>query len=75
MYIISALLIRNYHKKVGGKRFFEVLLHELSALSDEETLQFFKKELNIKQVSDFILPTAAPVWSKIYHAIDNINLK
>jgi len=54
-YLISALLIHDYYKKVGAEKFYKVLIHDLIALTDEEALQFFKKELNINQISDWIL--------------------
>jgi hypothetical protein len=61
MYLISALLIHDYYKKVGAEQFYKVLTHELISLTDEETLQFFRRELNIKQISDFILTRADTV--------------
>lgn len=73
MYIISALLIHNYYKKVGGKSFYDVLIHDLFTLSDGEVLQFFKNELNVKQISEFVLKTEAPDWPHIYIPTDNIN--
>jgi len=55
MYLISAMLINDYYKKMGEEKFYKVLIRDLIALTDDEALQFFKRELNINQISDWIL--------------------
>jgi hypothetical protein len=70
-YLIAALLINSYYKKVGEKKFYEVLIHDLLTLSDAQVLQFFKKELNFKQISDFILAAEAADWPEFYNHTGN----
>lgn len=67
MYLTSALLLYNYYKKVGEKKFYEVLIQDLVTLSEHDALWFFKRELRIKQISDFILTAEPPVWTDIYN--------
>lgn len=64
MYVIAALMLQYYHKKVGDAVFFKAVVHDFTTLKDEQAIDLLKRELGIGQVSDFVL--AATIDSSIY---------